>query len=173
MGMGVCVLAVDTEITACLIRQYTGILQRLESDQRTKGHEVVSLQDLLNTREERHRGRVQHHTVTSQITYTGRMIEVVSQRDAISLSYLKNFVFAVTIESCPLNGRFGLAINSNAPIKRVGVLGVAHDQLASLVIVRQGDYKRSELAGGTWGINVRLEEARWSSVDLAFRQLND
>jgi hypothetical protein len=62
------------------------------------------------------------------------MVEVVGQCDAIPLDHFKNLVFTVAVEGCPLNCWFSLAADLNAPVIRVGVLGMAHDELASMVI---------------------------------------
>jgi hypothetical protein len=62
------------------------------------------------------------------------MVEVVGQGDAVPLSNLEDLVFAVTVESGPLNGRLDIAVRVDTPVEHVPIVPVAHYKLTSFVV---------------------------------------
>ena len=99
-------------------------------------------------------------------------IKVVSQRDAISRCHLKNLMLAVAIECCPfrcwLRSSF---VQAGRPIEYNFLAVTANSQFTTLVHDWQAYDQTTELRWTPWRIDVRLELAAWSAVDIEFVQL--
>lgn len=110
---------------------------------------------------------VHDQALSSQVAYAGREVQVVSERDPISLGHLLNFVLAVAVECSPLYGAVGRLIRARGtPIKDDILSGMPNKQPTAFMVARQRNDKRTKLGVGARRINMSLEEIRRGSVDL-------
>lgn len=100
--------------------------------------------------------------------------QVVSESDAMARSHLVDFMFAVAVECCPLDLCGGCLIRS-APVEDnalTGSAGVADGQVATLVRRRQRNDQAADLVFASRSVDVWLELAIRSAVDIELVELS-
>jgi hypothetical protein len=89
------------------------------------------------------------------------VIEIVCKSDSVSLCDRQDFVFAITVEGCPLDGG-GIF----APVEFNFTTVVTDRQFSSLVCGGETNDQRSELIFSAWSIDMRFKLVMRTLVNL-------
>jgi hypothetical protein len=88
-------------------------------------------------------------------------------------SNFQDFMLAVAVESCPFDAKPGVrAVGGFRPVEEDLVACVSDCELAAFVICWEADYKASELSFATGSVDMWLESATGSTVDVELIELS-
>lgn len=101
----------------------------------------------------RQRPRLDH--VLGRVKVLDRLchVQVVGQGDSVALGDGLDFVLAVAVEGCPLDGRAAF----RSPVKLDAGPGVADGEVSTLELRGQADDQGADLAFGAWSVDVFAE----------------
>jgi hypothetical protein len=105
--------------------------------------------------------------MTRQLPKPAAKEEIIGQGDAVSGSDFQDLVLAVAVECGPLD-----VLGGARPVESSGMTLMANDKLTARISTWEAYNERTKLQIGPRGIDVSLEETRWSLVDLCLRSVS-